>query len=102
MRARMKPADILSKDQKTAIREYAKEQFAKQAKGSVRRVFKLLCLSLHEEFGFGKDRCTRLIQRINALVEEHEQDEVYWAHVDSVMQDIGVEFEPENYAEMDR
>ena len=102
MRARMKPADILSKDQKTAIREYAKEQFTKQAKGSVRRVFKLLCLSLHEEFGFGKERCTRLIQRINALAEEHEQDEVYWTHVDSVMQDIGVEFEPENYAEMDR
>ena len=65
-------------------------------------MFKLLCLSLHEEFGFGKDRCTRLIQRINALAEEHEQDEVYWTHVDSVMQDIGVEFEPENYAEMDR
>ena len=102
MRARMKPADILSKDQKTAIRDYAKEQFAKQAKGSVRRVFKLLCLSLHEEFGFGKDRCTRLIQRINARAEEHKQDEVYWTHVDSVMQDIGVEFEPENYAEMDR
>ena len=98
----MKPADILSKDQKSAIRDYAKEQFAKQAKGSVRRVFKLLCLSLHEEFGFGKERCTRLIQRINALAEEHEQDEVYWTHVDSVMQDIGVEFEPENYAEMDR
>ena len=98
----MKPADILSKDQKSAIRDYAKEQFAKQAKGSVRRVFKLLCLSLHEEFGFGKDRCTRLIQRINALAKEHEQDEVYWTHVDSVMQDIGVEFEPENYAEMDR
>ena len=102
MRARMKPADILSKDQKSAIRDYAKEQFTKQAKGSARRVFKLLCLSLHEEFGFGKDRCTRLIQRINALAEEHEQDEVYWTHVDSVMQDIGVEFEPENYAEMDR
>ena len=98
----MKPADILSKDQKSAIRDYAKEQFAKQAKGSVRRVFKLLCLSLHEEFGFGKDRCTRLIQRINALAKEHEQDEVYWTHVDSVIQDIGVEFEPENYAEMDR
>lgn len=98
----MRPADKLSKEQKSAIRDYAKEQFAKQAKGSVRRVFKLLCLSLHEEFGFGKDRCTRLIQRINALAEEHEQDEVYWTHVDSVMQDIGVEFEPENYAEMDR
>ena len=102
MRARMKPADILSKDQKSAIRDYAKEQFAKQAKESVRRVFKLLCLSLHEEFGFGKERCTRLIQRINDLAKEHEQDEVYWNHVDSVMQDIGVEFEPENYAEMDR
>lgn len=102
MRARMKPADILSKEQKTAIREYAKEAFTKQAQDNVRRMFKLMCLSLHEEFGFGKDRCTRLIQRINALAEEHEHDEVYWHHVDSVMKDIGVDFAKENYDEVDR
>lgn len=102
MRARIRPADKLSKDQKSAIRDYAKEQFAKQAQDSVRRVFKLMCLSLHYEFGFGKDRCTRLIQRINALADEHERDEVYWSHVDSVMQEIGVEFIAENYEEMDR
>lgn len=102
MRARIRPADKLSKEQRAAMQDYAKAEFVKQAQDNVRRVFKLLCLSLHEEFGFGKDRCTRLIQRINALAKEHEQDEVYWTHVDSVMQDIGVEFEPENYAEMDR
>lgn len=102
MRARIKPADILSKEQKTAIREYAKEAFTKQAQDNVRRLFKLMCLSLHEEFGFGKDRCTRLIGRINALAEEHEHDEVYWNHVDSVMQDIGVDLAKENYDEVDR
>lgn len=98
----MRPADKLSKDQKTAIREYAKEAFTKQAQDNVRRMFKLMCLSLHEEFGFGKERCTRLIQRINALAEEHEHDEVYWHHVDSVMKDIGVDFAKENYDEVDR
>ena len=102
MRARMKPANILSKDQKTAIHEYAKEAFTKQAQDNVRRLFKLMCLSLHEEFGFGKDRCTRLIGRINDLAEEHEHDEVYWHHVDSVMKDIGVDFAKENYDEVDR
>lgn len=98
----MRPADKLSKDQKTAIREYAKEAFTKQAQDNVRRMFKLMCLSLHEEFGFGKDRCTRLIGRINSIAAEHEHDEVYWNHVDSVMQDIGVDFAKENYDEVDR
>lgn len=102
MRARMRPADILSKEQKAAVRKYAGEQFAKQAQDSVRRIFKLMCLSLHEEFGFGKDRCTRLIGRINALAAEHEHDEVYWTHVDAVMRDIGVGLAEENYEEMDR
>ena len=102
MRARIKPADILSRDQKSAIKAYAKEEFTKQAQGSVRRIFKLMCLSLHEEFGFGKDRCNRLIKRINELAAEHETDEVYWAHVDRVMSEIGVEFATENYDEVDR
>ena len=102
MRARMRPADILSKDQKDAIRQYTKEELTRQAQGNVRRLFKLMCLSLHEEFGFGRDRCNRLIQRINDLAAEHETDEVYWTHVDRVMEEIGVEFIAENYDEVDR
>lgn len=102
MRARIRPADKLSKEQRAAMQAYARAEFVKQAQDNVRRIFKLMCLSLHEEFGFGKDRCTRLIQRINALAEEHEHDEVYWHHVDSVMQDIGVDLAKENYDEVDR
>ena len=102
MRARIRPADILSKDQKAAIKDYAKEQFEKQAQDNMRRTFKLMCLSLHDEFGFGNSRCLRLVRRINELAEEHENDEVFWQHVDSVMQEIGVEFAVENYEEMDR
>ena len=102
MRARMRPADILSKDHKAAIRAFAKEEFTKQAQGSVRRIFKLMCASLHEEFGFGKDRLNRLIKRINDLAQEHENDEVYWTHIDRVVQELGVEFIAEDYEEVDR
>ena len=102
MRARMRPADILSKDQKDAIRQYTKEELTRQAQGNVRRLFKLMCLSFHEEFGFGRERCSRIIKRINALAEEHEEDEVYWAHVDLVMKQMGIPFDAENYDEVDR
>lgn len=102
MQARIRPADRLSKEQRAAMQAYARAEFVKQAQDNVRRLFKLMCLSLHEEFGFGKDRCTRLIGRINALAAEHERDEVYWQHVDSVMRGLGVDFIAENYEEVDR
>lgn len=98
MRARLKPSAIVSKRQKAAVKAYQQQQ----NEGNMRRTFKLMCLALHEEFGFGKDRCARLVGRINALAEEHETDEVYWHHVDTVMKQIGLCFKEEDYEEVDR
>lgn len=61
-----------------------------------------MCLALHEEFGWGHERLLRLIGTINALAEEHETDEVYWTHVDRVMDQLGMAFAKEDYDIVDR
>lgn len=98
MRARLKPSAIVSKRQKEAFKEYTQ----KQNEGNMRRTFKLMCLALHEEFGFGRDRCLRLMGSISKLANEHETDEVYWTHVDRVMEQIGLDFIKEDYDVVDR
>lgn len=101
MRARIKPSAITSKSQRRAIKQLAAEELRGQAMGNVRRTLKLLCLALHEEFGFGALRLGRLVQRVNHLGDVAAKDEVFWAHVDRVMHQIGMTFEDENYEEVD-
>lgn len=98
MRARLKPSAIISKSQKAAFEEYQQ----KQHEGNMRRTFKLMCLALHEEFGFGHDRCLRLMGRITELAKEHETDEVYWTRVDRVMDRLRLDFAKEDYELVDR
>lgn len=101
MRARLKANGITNKAQKRAVRELVAEEHRKQSEGNVRRTVKLLCVALHEEFGFGAIRCGRLVARVNALAEERKTDPVYWAHVDRVMAQMGLKFENEDYNAVD-
>lgn len=102
MTAHIKPADKLTNKQKEAINEYTAEEIKRQGADVMRRLFKLVCVSLHEQFGFGAERCSRLIKEVSDLAEKHPKDEVFWSHVDQVMKQMGMEFIPENYEEMDR
>ena len=102
MIARYKASGITSKEQKEAIRSLVAEELKKQQEDSTRRLLKLVCISLHKEFGFGKDRLKRLGTTVNRLTAEHESDEAYWAHVDKALQQIGITFAREDYEVMDR
>ena len=68
----------------------------KQYKKVMRRFFKLMCVSLNDDFGFGKNRLIRLIQKISKIAAEHEHDEVYWTHVDRRIEQLGLEFSKED------
>lgn len=100
MKARL-PARLTNK-QKTAIREGVAAEMRRQEEGNIRRIFKLLCASLHEEYGFGQVRCRRIIANVSRLADQHEHDEVFWAHVDQLMAQIGMDFVNENYEVVDR
>lgn len=101
MKARIKPTYGVTNKQKKVVAEFLKEEQQKQNKGAVRRLFKLMCVSLNDDFGFGAERLGRLINKIQMLSEEHATDEVFWEHVDKRLGQMAVPFEHEDYNEME-
>ncbi len=91
----------LNKKQKAAIREAVADEIRKQGEDSIRRVYKLICISLNDGFGFGAVRLLRLIDRISTLSAKHNNDEVFWEHVDKRIEQMGIPFEPEDYELME-
>lgn len=102
MKARYKASGITSKQQKEAIRNLVGEELKRQRESSTRRLLKIVCISLHKEFGFGKERLYRLGRMVNEITAEHEDDEIYWTHVDNALEQIGISFDPEDYRVTDR
>lgn len=99
MKARL---PINSKLKQQVRREVAKE-YERQGQEATRRIFKLFCIALNEKYGFGKNRLLSTLQEVERLSVESQQDEVFWTHVDKVVIDqLGVNFEKENYELMDR
>lgn len=93
MKARIPAAARLSKRQMSALREAADEAVKQREQEHIRRLFKLMCISLNEMYGFGKRRLECVLGQISDLAAEHERDEVYWAHIDRVVIDgLGMEF----------
>lgn len=95
------PARVTNK-QMAAIRKEVAKELERQEQGSIRRIFKLLCAALHEQYGFGKVRLGRVLQSVSNLAAEHEHDEVFWTHIDRLMEQLGIDFEKEDYKEFDR
>ena len=100
MNALIKPR--LNKKQKAAIRDAVAEEHRKQGEAGIRRMMKLMCVSLNEDFGFGAGRLSRVIECISELSAQHDHDEVYWEHVDKRLAQIGIPFDPEDYEFMER
>ena len=100
MWARIKPADITTKKEKEAIRQYVAEELEKQKNDTMRRLFKLFCAAIHEEHGHGKYRLSRTLEKVTCFCSERENDPVFWSHIDKLMEQIGLEFQKEDYEEM--
>ena len=100
MKARL-PQKI-SKRQEGVIREKVKDEYQRQGQEMSRRIFKLFCVSLNKQFGFGKYRLSRLLADISELSDAKRHDEVFWSHIDKVIiEQIGINFPRENYDKMD-
>lgn len=91
-----------SKRERERIRSEVGKELRKQSSDLTRRIFKLFCLALNDQHGFGKKRLQNVIKVVNYFALEREMDEVFWTHVDERMKQLGLEFQPENYEEMDR
>jgi len=68
----------------------------------MRRYFKIVCVVLHKH-GYGKNRLNQIIGEIGELAAQAENDEIFWEHIDKLLIDqMGINFDKENYKEMDR
>jgi hypothetical protein len=97
MNARVNPANKITKKQKKVLTEYIQDEIRKEHAGAARRLFKLMCVCLNDDFGFGAARLSKLISKISELSQEHEKDEVFWTHMDRRLEQMGVPFAKENY-----
>lgn len=102
MNARIKLQHKISNKQKADIREYCANEMREQQKEHTRRSIKIFCVALHQTFGFGKDRLAKVLSEIDKLSKQRDDDEIFWNHIDRLLEQIGFNFQPENYEEMDR
>lgn len=83
------------KSKSSKIRTAAAIAAQNQAQETVRRMLKLSIVTLHDEFGFGRDRLAHYIDAFNRICGEAEHDEVFWGHVDQIVAGLGVQTKAE-------
>ena len=77
----------LQKKQLQAAESYSRQVVKTDQERLLRRYFKLMCYVLNRNFGFGSKRCLAVINGISRLSAEHDQDEIFWEHLDRVIVD---------------
>ena len=107
MKVRLNAWENLTSKQRKELDEYVKnkglEIYQTESVGDFRRYYKLVAIALNNKFGFGKKRILEVFDKISELSKQREQDEVFWAHMDKiVINQIGLEFERENYEYLDK
>ena len=102
MNARIRLSDRMSNKQKADIEAYAKKVARSESEANLRRILKIVCIALHEKFGFGRDRLMTVINEVGIISETRKDDEVFWYHVDREMKALKLDFDPEDYERMDK
>lgn len=100
MKARIKLNNQLTNKQRAEMREYIREVTQQDTKDNIRRFMKIVCVALHEKFGFGHDRLAVVMGEIDSLAEEQKDDPVFWSHIDRVMHQLDLPFLDEDYDKM--
>ena len=89
--------ECLPKEQRTAIRRACKDEMKNQN----RRLLKLVCIALHEEYGFGRERLYKLVEKIAEISNSRMDHPVYWQHNDKFLTEtLKMAWDIENYEEM--
>lgn len=87
MNAKISAKHKLSNAQRAVVNEYVDNAIREQTAQIIRRYSKMTCLELNRLYGFGAKRIYRLLIAIGDTVQEHDYDEVFWAHVDKIVID---------------
>lgn len=98
MKAHIPPRQQISNQSLKAVDEYIQEESHNMS----RRLFKLVAVALNELYGFGAKRNLELSQRVGTLIVEHQDDEIFWQHVDQRCDQMGLGYPHEDYDLMER
>ncbi|MBS5783827.1 MAG: hypothetical protein KID04_13240 [Clostridium sp.] len=97
MKAHIPPRQQISNRSLKAVDEYIQEESHNMS----RRLFKLVAVALNELYGFGAKRNLELSQRVGNLIIEHQDDEIFWQHVDQRCDQMGLGYPHEDYEQME-
>ena len=97
----MKARRTVDRKMQERIRKEVAGEMLKQTNDITTRVFKMFCVALHMQYGFGKIRIQRVLDKIEEIAKERDHDEVFWSHMDIYCKHLGFEFKDENYERMD-
>lgn len=93
----MKAIRQITKSEKDRINQFARQNVAdwlkKNEQALTRRVLKIVCVSLNEEFGYGAERLSRLVNSVNRTTDEWHDNPCFWTMVDRRLEQIGIPFE---------
>lgn len=102
MKARLPVPKSYRKQINDLVRDASEEHLQTVKLEHSRRTIKLCCVVLNKHFGFGKKRILRFIDAMGTFTLERSDDPVYWKHIDDrLIDEIKLDFERENYEEMD-
>lgn len=72
--------------------DYSDMAFPKPRKKKKRKIHKKSILTLHDEFGFGTQRCDRFIKRFNKKAECIMDDMASWNdYIKTIKEELGIE-----------
>lgn len=106
MNARVNAHQILTPKQQKELDRYifdkGMEIYQDEATGLMRRCYKVMAAILNEKFGFGKSRLMKLFESTANIAHERQTDEIFWKHLDDVViNQIGLEFDREDYSDLE-
>ena len=92
----MKSHIPVSKTVRREINRLTDESLKYHKEGFMRRVLKVVYYCLNREYGFGKSRIRRLDELMWRTMQEAQEDEAFFEHIDRVVIDeLGVELKRE-------
>lgn len=106
MRVKIKPNQWMGEKQNKMLNDYinrrALQVYDEEATGLIRRCYKTFAVALHSKYGFGKSRLMQLMGELSDISKLRNKDDVFWKHLDDIIIDeIGLEFNRENYEELE-
>lgn len=87
MKARIPAKQRLSKQMQDSIKEIVRKERETLSKELIEQILKVSLINLNRSFGFGQQRLKKFIDTVTDMFEEHQEDELYWYHVDKILKE---------------